>query len=137
MGNNDVVAAEVAEAEFQRFVESMDLDVERSGMDADDRSNFDAHKRVFLRAVQRGALVVNEEGEPVYTPTAGDDREPITFHEPRGGDLMSLDQKKAGHDVAKGYGLMAAITGNSAKRFSTMRSRDIKVCSAVLALFLG
>jgi len=128
------VDRETAEREFEKFVEAMDLDVDKDGMDDEDRKAFDNAKRKFIRAVMRGRLSLNENGEPVVQPTDG---EPITFHEPRGDTFMATDQKKQGHDVAKNIAMMAAMTGEPPKRFANMPNRDLDICTTVQLLFLG
>ena len=42
---SDKVAEEVAEQEFNRFVEAMDLDVNLADMDEDDKKGFEQQKR--------------------------------------------------------------------------------------------
>jgi len=128
------VAAEVAEAEFERFVEAMDLDVDPAGMDDDDKRSFESARRRLLKAMMAGQLVVNEQGEPVYSPGFGD---PITFHEPTGATYMAMDQKREGHNFGKTVATLAEMTRLPATRFSKMANRDFKVCSAILGLFLG
>jgi len=130
----DVVADDVAEREFERFVDAMDLDVEPAGMDEEDRRDFASQRRVFLRAVKAGRLTVDEKGQPVYQPKTG---EPLTFREPDGAGLMEMDRAKEGKDVKKAYHLLGAMTQTGPKRFANMKNRDLKVCQAILAFFLG
>lgn len=131
---DNVVALEVAEQEFERFLESMDLQFDLKAMDDDDRKGFEVNKARFLKAVQRGSLVVNERGEPVYRPTAGD---AITFREPTGATLMAIDSVKKGHDVAKSFAVLAEMTRTPRDVFAKMVQRDLNVCQAVLILFLA
>lgn len=130
------VGTEVCEAEFQKFVEAMDLDVDPKGMDEEDKESFVSCKRIMMRAMEDGSLVVNENGECVYTPKKGK-TDPITFYEPTGASYMAMDSKKKGHDVSKTYATMADITHQDIIRFSKMANRDIKVCSAIVQLFLA
>ncbi len=129
------VARDVAEHEFARFVEAMDLDVDPEKMDAEDRQAFDTQRKRFVEAVMAGSLVVNEHGEPVFTPSAGGD--PIVFHEPTGAALMAMDTKREGAKVAKQMAVLAAVTGRNEGVFSKMANRDLRVCNAVINLFLG
>ncbi len=131
-----VVAKEVAEKEFERFIEAMDLDVDPSGMDETDRQAFTNARARFVRAVSDGSLVVNDNGEPVYTPKVGE-RAPITFREPKGSSWMAMDAKKRDHSVTKMYAAMADCTGENVQRFSQMANRDTKVCESIIALFLA
>lgn len=130
------VDPETCEREFAKFIEGMDLDVDTKGMDDEDRGSFDVAKRIVMRAMSTAHLVVNDQDEFVYTPKKGDESE-IVFHEPKGASLMAQDHKKDGHDIAKTFAVLADITQQPAKRFSQMAQRDVKVCNAILVLFLG
>lgn len=132
----DKVASEVAEAEFDRFAEAMDLDVEPKGMDEEDLSTFRTCKRQMLREMLRGNLVINEKGEAAYTPKVGN-TEQLTFHEPDGAALMSMDRTKKGHDQKKLNSLMAEMTQTNEARFSSMKQRDLRICSSITILFLA
>jgi hypothetical protein len=130
------IAKEVADSEFERFAESMDLNLEQSGWDAEDKKSFETVKATFVRAVMRGNLIVNDKGEPVFTPQL-EPRTPIVFHEPDGAAIMAMDLAKKGHDAAKTMNVLAAMTKEPPTRFSKMPNRDLKVCQAVMQLFLG
>ena len=129
------VAKEVAEEEFERFLEAMDLDFNEDEMDQEDKQEFTKNKGRFIKAVERGRLVVNEKGEPVYSPTDGSD--PITFHEPTGAHFLSSDRKKKNHDVAKMYAVIAATVGDGEARVLALPERDQKVIRAIAILFLA
>jgi len=135
------VAAEVAELEFLKFVEAMDLDADPAGWDAEDIKSFEGAKKKIVGAITRGHLVIDEDGQPVYTTQGGKDGKgagtAITFHEQTGASLMSMDQKKKGHDVAKMFAVMADMTGTDAKTFADMAGKDLKICQAITALFLA
>ncbi len=130
------VATEVAQAEFERFAEAMDLDTDVDRMDEDDKTAFTNQKRRVVRAIEDGHLVVDDKGQPVYTPQLGD-QTPITFYEPTGVSLMSMDKKKANENVAKVFATLADMTKTSSQRFASMKGRDVKLCQALYLLFLG
>lgn len=133
----EAVAREVAEAEFERFAEAMDLDVdEESISDEDDRKGLRSARDAFVRAVMRGKLAVNEVGEPVVTLSTGEGEE-LTFYEPTFDVIAQSDKTKAGKDMAKMALIMGAMTKTSAAKFSKMRMRDFKVCQTVVTLFFG
>ena len=54
----DKIVQEVAEAEFERFAELMDLDVNPSGMDAEDKKGFDQQKERIVSAIRSGSLAL-------------------------------------------------------------------------------
>lgn len=133
----DKVALEVAEQEFNRFVEAMDLDVDPADMDEDDKKGFEQQRDRVVSAIQAGTVVINDNGEPVFTPQRTKDVEPITFHEPTGASLMAMDRKKKTEDIGKLYAAMGDMTKNHANVFSKMKMADLKVCMAITTLFLG
>ncbi len=135
--SQQTVSAEVAEAEFQRFIDAMDLKLDPDAMSKSDKTDFTALKQTIVDAIQTGHVAINDDGEPVLHPKTGDSKDPITFHEPNGGVFSSMDQVKDGHKVAKLRQLMAGMTREPAKRFTNMKQRDLKVCDALLLLFLA
>jgi hypothetical protein len=132
----DRISKEMAEVEYKRFVDMMDLDVDPEGMVDDDKVALVENKRIFCRAVRAGSLIVNDEGEPVFTPQRSQNTDPITFYEPDGAVISSTDQAREGAPVSAGFKMMAALTKTTAKRFSSMKQPDLKVCTAVLMLFM-
>lgn len=131
-----VVAGEVAEHEFARFLESMDLDPDLDRMSADERRAHEDNKRAVLRAIESGRLSIDENGQPVFIPTKGV-TDTITFFEPTGATFMAMDSKRRDQDIAKTFSLLAQMTKQPEQRFATMAQRDLKVCRALLSLFLA
>ena len=134
---SDKIALEVAESEFTRFVDLMDLDVELSDMDEDDRKGFKQQKDRMISAIRSGSLVINDSGEPIFTPQRTSDCNSITFYEPTGASLMAMDRKKKTEDIGKLYATMGDMTKTNANIFSKMKMADLKVCMAIATLFLG
>ena len=130
------VEREVAEAEFDRFAELMDIEVDTADMDEEDKKGFLEQRERIVKAVMSGALHVNESGEPVFTPTRTADATALTFHEPTGATLMAMDRKKRTEDVGKLFTTMADMTKQPAHAFSKMKMSDLKVCMAITTLFL-
>jgi hypothetical protein len=132
------ISVEMAEQEFERFGEAMDLDFDTSFMDEEDRKGFEGSKRRIVKAIMSGAMIINDEGCPVYTPQrAQGDVNPITFYEPTGATYMAMDRKKKTEDMGKMMALMADYTQTSSGLFAKMKNADFKVCLAVTTLFLG
>lgn len=137
------VATEVAEQDFERFVARMALDVDPKHMDDEDKKSFTQAKHRLIAAIEDGTLVVNEKGTPVFSPVGDEDgdkdydRSAITFHEPKGDALMAMDLKRDGHNVAKTFASLSAMTKQPITRFSGMANRDLRICLALYVLFLG
>lgn len=134
---SEKITYEVAEAEFNRFIEANSILLELPGMDDEDRASLTEQKTRIVQAMVNGSLVINEEGEPVFTPQRVADAEPLTFHEPTGASLMAMDRKKKNEDVGKLYSTMGDMTRTNAKTFSNMKMADLKVCMAITTLFLA
>jgi len=132
------ITREVAELDFTRFVEAMDIDVDTDNMTEDDKKSFNSTKDRIVKAIEKGSLVINDNGEPVYTPQrGGEDSNPITFYEPTGASLMAMDKKGKDEDIRKLYSVMADMTKTSSGIFSKMKMSDLKVCQAITMLFLA
>jgi len=130
------VSQEVAEAEFDRFCEEMDIENDESVLDEEDLTQWLKGKRRLVKAMMNGSLVINENGEAVYTPQKSGDIAPLTFHESTVADLMVMDGKKKGHDVRKTIGVIAAMTKTTPATLSKLRGVDSKVMLALFALLM-
>lgn len=133
------ITIEVAEQEFDRFAEAMDLDLDPTSMDVSDLTQFHRQKKILLKELVLGSLIVNEEGEFVYTPKhkRSKYKEPITFYERDGAAMMAMDGKKTGHDVARMYAILSAMCKVPSKTFSSLVGVDIRVSEAIFALLMG
>ena len=130
------VALEVAQLEFERFVEKMDLELEEKEMTDDDLEAFKRQKNRLIRAISKGSLVIDLEGIPTYTPQRSDNTTPIVFVEPNGSTILATDKKTSNQAVGKLYTSMAEMTKTTAATFSKMKMPDLKVCIAIYTLFL-
>jgi len=132
------VDKEVAEQEFDRFTEAMDLDLDTSEMDAEDLTAFNKQKSKIVKAIILGSLVVNEHGEAVYTPRneRSKFKEALTFHERTGASLMAMDGKKKNHDVTKTYKVLGDMCKVHPNIFAGLVGIDVKICEALFALLM-
>ncbi len=143
VAKNAVVAKEVAEAEFERFLDAMDLVPERHDLRGDDLDEFQDAKARILLAIRRGHLVIDEEGQPVYTPQVGE-REPITFYEPTGATYTAKPamagrggKRKTPDEMDRMHAMLADMTRQPIVRFKKMKGRDVKVCHAIWSIFFA
>jgi len=134
----NVIDKETALKEFDRFIEDMDLDLDTADMDQEDLNAFNRQKKRIIRAIEKGSLVINENGEAVYTPANPKSKhtEAITFHERTGASLMAMDTKKKNHDVAKTYAVLADMCKVHQNVFAGLVGTDVKVCEALFALLM-
>lgn len=129
---------DTAQAEFDRFVDAMDLDLDTADMDVEDLTAFKKQKSKIVRAIEKGSLVINDNGEAVYTPGNPKSKysDPITFHERTGASLMAMDTKKKNHDVAKTYAVMGDMCNVHQNVFAGLVGNDVKVCEAIFAVLM-
>lgn len=132
------VSTEVAEAEYERFCDLMDLDIDVDGLDEDDQKELEDKKRVLVKAICKGHLTVSDAGEPtVRLKIPVDEVSEITFHEPDGSTILVTDKVRKDRSAAKLFEVMANLTGQPAHVFGKLKMRDMRVCQAVTTLFLG
>lgn len=129
------IALEVAEAEFDRFVSLMEIDVDTDDMDEEEAKSFRGMKKKLMFAIQSGALTFAENGEPTYTPRRSEDQTPLTFKEPKGA-AISVQRNKKASDASQMFAIMGDITGTHGNIFSKMVMKDLQVCTSITNLFL-
>lgn len=132
-----VIDIETASAEFDRWAEAMDLELDTALMDADDLNGFTRQKNRIVRAIERGALVVNDDGEAQYTPQNAKSKhqDAITFHERTG--LTAMDGAKKNQDMKRTYAVMGEMCKVHPNVFaSNLVGIDIKVCEAIFSLLM-
>lgn len=131
------ISVDVAEKEFDRFIDAMCIDSDLTNMGEDDIESFNEHKRKIVNAISKGDLIINENCEPVYTPKRSDNKDPITFYEPTGADLAEQDKRAKGQDHTRLFTTMGSMTKTSSSRFAKMKMYDLKICQAITVLFLA
>ena len=134
----NTVSKDMAEGEFDRFTESMDLDLDTNDMDPEDLTAFNKQKSKIVKAIMLGSLVVNDNGEAVYTPrnTKSKYKEALTFHERTGASLMAMDGTKKNHDVTKTYKVLGDMCKVHPNIFAGLVGIDVKICEALFALLM-
>lgn len=132
------ISREHAELEFGKWAEAMDMDLDVEDMDKKDLTAFKRQKNRVVIAIERGALIFNDNIEAVYTPQhpGSSYQNAITFQERTGASLMAMDNKRENQEVAKTYAIMADMCGVPAKVFAGLKGTDIKVCEAIYALLM-
>lgn len=133
------VSVDAATADFERFAECMDLDLDTKDMGREEKVDFEALKGQFVSALCTGKITVNEAGEPTVhfaLPPNPDDTS-VTFHEPTGSAFLALDKGQKNADISKQFMMMGEICGCQHALFSKLKNRDLKICRMVLALFLA
>lgn len=131
------LSVEAANAEFERFAESMDLDLDIQDMDEDEVAQFEKHKRIFCKALTTGHCEMNDAAEPtVVLKKAVGSTKSLTFKEPTGASFLALDRGKKDQAISKMYHMMSVLCDCDPSVFSKMAQRDLKVCQSIALIFL-
>jgi len=129
------VDKETAESDFGRFADHYDIDTDWDDLDENERGDMRSTKAVILKAIRRGQFLVDEQGAATFESACG---KSFVLSDPGGGGLIAMDRKKDGHSVAKAYTVFGKITNTDDHAVSRLKSsRDVKVCLAIVALFLA
>jgi len=137
MLDNKVVAAEVVEAEWDRFVSLNEFDCDEKTMDKEELKEFYAMKRKILAQMVAGRLTIDADGIPSYSTFKTKTPVTITFYEPTGASMMAMDRKSKGQDVAKLFAAMGDMCQVDPKTFALMHAVDLKICMSLANLFLA
>lgn len=133
----DVVSPQVAEDEFRRMCEV--LDIELDDLDEEDQTALDDLKKPILKAIQKGKVTIDEKGQPtIQLMYPVGEVSSVTFYRPTGQTLIAAGDSKAKNDTTKLWGTMADFTRQPSTLFGKMDYRvDFKICMSFVRLFLG
>ena len=129
------VARDVAEQEFNRFCDEMDVDKNTDRMTAEDSKEFNEMKGILLDALQIGVLQIDGEGLATVYPKKGTVKE-LKFNELCGADYIAMDNKKDTQSFAKMFAIAGSLTKQPPATFSKLKKFDMKVCLTITKLFL-
>lgn len=124
------VAAEVCEKEFERMCAARRIDTDVSEMTRGEKRLFEARKTAVLRYMKSGTLVVNPEGNPVYTPPV-DGGQPITFHKATGATMMAGDGYGEGFDAGRLVAVATELTKSVPGALSKLDIEDFRAVSDI------
>lgn len=124
---------EAAEAEFERWVELCDFDLDPQYMSQEAKEDLALRKRVVIRHLERGMIAIDEEGNLEYQlKLPVKNVSSVTFPvDPKGDAVLAADTSKAGRDVAKMYAMVQALTGTPGGFMAAAARRDREVILAV------
>ena len=128
-----VFPKEVAEQEFERMCRTRRVETDIEEMDEKARESFEGRKRKVVKAIMRGLLVVNDAGDPTYTPPVVGAK-PLVFHKLTGAALIAHD-KANGHMGAITLTL-AECTQTSPSELAKLDAKDYQFCCELVNLFL-
>ena len=132
------VSKEVARAEFERFADAMDLDLDSDNMTAEDNEANEKQIGQVVKAIETGHVTIDEQGQPtVFLKVPTNSTEKLTFFEPDGAVLLALDSKKENASVSKMFSMIQAMTHTPEGTLAKVKQRDLKVIQGLASLFLG
>ena len=133
-----IVSVEAANADFDRFADLMDLDLDTEEMSEDDLSTYEDNRRAIVKAIKSGQCSIDEQGEPtVHLKRPVGDRSTITFHEPTGATFLAVDKMRGSQDVSKMFAMLSEMTGTPIHVFGKLANRDLRVIRSLGLLFLA
>lgn len=130
------IAADVAEAEFQKLCDLRRLDIDPDGMNAEEVESFGKLKSVILKALRAGSLIVNDDGSCVYTPPVPSAKS-LTFYRATGASFMAMDTVAKGKEMGKMVAVITDMTRSNPGDVSKLEAPDFAFCSKLVNLFLA
>lgn len=127
----DKIAPDMAEAEFYRMCELLDLDVTTSN--DEDKEQLETHKAKIVAAIVSGTMTIGDDGLPTVTTKAGAE---LAFTMPNGATLLEADKAPEGQNNRRMFLLVGALTrGKFAPSKCTVK--EAALLMSVTALFLA
>ncbi len=127
----DKIAPDVAEAEFYRMCELLDLDVTTSN--DEDKDQLETHKAKIVAAIVSGTMTIGDDGLPTVATKAGAE---LVFTMPTGATLLEADKAPEGQNNRRMFLLVGALTrGKFAPSKCTVK--EAALLMSVTALFLA
>lgn len=129
------IGPDVAAAEFERMCDANRIDRDPALWSDDDADGFAQLRTRILRDMQSGAIVVDDEGRPTYTPPGAS--KGLTFHKAKGATLIALETHAGTKGISNTLAAMAELTHVDRGEFARMDARDVHACVRLTTLFLA
>lgn len=125
------IAPEMAEAEFDRMCELLDIDL--TTKDEADAESLATVRGTIVKAIQSGDMTIGDDGLPTLATKAG---AALAFTMPTGATLLEGDKAPEGHGTRRTYLLIGALTRG---KFTPAKCtvKEVSVLTAVMSLFLA
>jgi hypothetical protein len=133
------VAREVAERDFERMCRSRRVVTDPAEIDEDDLPGLTAVREKLVKAIMRGELVIEENGDPVYTPPVGGAKS-LRFHKPTGATYMAMEANRPGEadgQVARTVRALTEMTRSDKGEIARLEGADYQMCVTLGQLFLA
>ena len=130
-----VVAAEVAENEFDRLCELRRVSTEVGDMNEEEATAFAELRKKLVRAVMRGTLVIDEAGVATYTPPVAGAK-PFAFKNLTAASLIGSNGKQQ-DNMSRTLQIIAAMTERAPAEVARLAIPDLKMCGSIVTLFMS
>jgi len=132
------MAPEVAEAEFTRFAELWDIDVDETSMSEDDLEGFEKLKRPLVRGFAGGWVTLDDEGilTVALRHSKNVDYDTLSL-DPSKADVLSMDKYKDRQNQHKIKAYMGTMARKPVKLLAGIDPRDEKYLRGAILLFLA
>lgn len=131
------IAQEVAEEEFQKFVDSWEINLTPKSQE--EKIDIEGLKEKVIDAIKRGRLIVNDDETLNYSisRTPKKNGQIITIKRPVGSTYWEVDRYKEQQNAKKTDAVLAAMTNHDIQFFSDIGGIDQKPLKAIMMLFLA
>lgn len=137
---SDKIAVDVCEKQFEALCLKRRIETDVKHMGKIEAVLFESRKRTVLRAMARGELVINNDGNPQFTPPTepgATPLPPIIFYKPTGATLMAQDGFPQNHDVARAAAVATELTKSAPGALSKLESVDFELVCEISNFLLG
>jgi hypothetical protein len=134
------VSRDVSGAEFERWVKAMRMTqkLDPARMDGEEQSQLQNFKRTLVDAIERGDLVVNEDGTLALTVPEGKHRgTTIHWPKPTMEVMTAIDGHRETDNAKRMLFVISKMTGKSVTFIRELDLPEGQVCQAVGNLFLA
>ena len=134
-----VMSEELAMKEIERWADENDIDLYVNASNGE--KLLDATAPKLIKAICRGTLIVNDDGDFEYTIS---DRSPegfagtrLTIKTPTGAAYMALDSFKEHQGVHRTFAILSAMTGKDVSWFAKLSNIDYKILNFITSFFIA
>lgn len=129
------VAREVAEADFGRMCDAHRIDQNTGEMSEDELLEWNAVKKLVVRDLMSGRVIVGADGLPTFTPPGAS--KGFTFHKATGATYIALETYAGAKNMQNMVAAMAEMTHTDRGELSKLEAADFQVCLRLGKLFLS
>ena len=128
------IAKDVAEQQFAKLCESRRIETDVTTFSERQKLLFADRKADIINLMMSGALVLNEQCDPVYTPPVKG-AAPLTFYRVTGAILMEGDNITG--SVARLLAVATALTKSTPGDLSKLEAPDFRAVDDITAFLIG